>query len=89
VRYSGAALPLVLSCLACSSEPLHRGLVANERPDLARTLTERTRAAVTAQLRRYHQFRELYDADDATRPNASMPNYCWSALVAEMMLEDP
>lgn len=68
---------------------LHRALVSADRPDLARTLTERTHAAVTAQLRRYHQFRELYDADDASRPNTSMPNYCWSALVAEMMLEDP
>jgi len=54
----------------------------------AHELTQRVVTAVTSQLRRVHQFRELYDADDPSLPNQSMPNYIWSSLVAEMMIED-
>ncbi len=66
---------------------LHRALLRYHRGDLAAELTDRTLAGVRAQLAEYHQFRELYDPDDAGRPNESMPNYVWSPLVALMMLE--
>lgn len=67
---------------------LHRGLVDAGRADLARELTTRTSLGVVTQLRRVHQFREHYDPDRLDAPNDSMPNYCWSALVTQMMLED-
>lgn len=65
---------------------LARGLEDAGRVDLARDLTERTEAAVMAELRRSHQFREHYSADDPLLPNESMPNYLWSALVADAIL---
>lgn len=66
---------------------LAKGLRAAGRAAEARTITERTVRAVSAKLRELHQFRELYDPDDARAPNLSMPNYNWSAMVGEMMLE--
>lgn len=66
---------------------LARGLRAAGRAAEARTITERTVRAVSAKLRELHQFRELYDPDDARAPNLSMPNYNWSAMVGEMILE--
>jgi hypothetical protein len=66
---------------------LFRALLRYHRHDLAAELTDRTLAGVRAQLVEHHQFRELYDPDDAGRPNESMPNYIWSPLVALMMLE--
>ncbi len=66
---------------------LFRALLRYHRQDLADELTDRTLAGVRAQLVEHHQFRELYDPDDAGRPNESMPNYVWSPLVALMMLE--
>lgn len=65
-----------------------RGLRREGRPDLARQVTARVTAAVAAQLRRTHQFRELYHPDDLEAENRSMGNYDWSALVALMMMED-
>ncbi|HRH00201.1 MAG TPA: trehalase family glycosidase, partial [Polyangiaceae bacterium] len=67
---------------------LQRGLVASGRPDVATELSRRTRAGVIAQLARTHQFRELYNPDDQSAPNASMPNYVWSTLAALMMMEE-
>jgi hypothetical protein len=64
-----------------------RGLRAYGEKELADEVEKRTRAAVTDQLARYHQFRELYDPDDASAPNDSMPNYLWSAMAALMMIE--
>jgi hypothetical protein len=65
-----------------------RGLRREGRPDLAQAITTRVTAAVAAQLRRTHQFRELYHPDDLEAENRSMGNYDWSALVALMMAED-
>ena len=55
--------------------------------DRADELARRALAAVATQLRRVHQFRELYDADDPDATNDSMPNYVWTALIAQMMRE--
>ncbi len=66
---------------------LARGLRRYHRHDLADELTQRTLAAVQAQLVKHHQFRELYNPDDEARPNESMPNYVWTPLIALMMVE--
>lgn len=65
-----------------------RGLRESGRPDLAHEVTVRVTEAVTEQLRRTHQFRELYNPDDLRAENRSMGNYNWSALVAMMIQED-
>ena len=65
-----------------------RALREQGHPERATTLTARALAAVTTQLRRVHQFRELYDADDPQAPNDSMPNYVWTALIAQMLREE-
>ncbi|MHB8873595.1 MAG: amylo-alpha-1,6-glucosidase [Myxococcaceae bacterium] len=67
---------------------LARALAAEGENAAAHDLTLRTFGAVRTQLERVHQFRELYDADDPGAPNHSMPNYIWSALAAQMKLED-
>ena len=59
-----------------------RELGETERAD---ELADRVVAAVAAQLRAVHQFRELFDADDPVAPNVSMPNYVWTALVADLL----
>ncbi len=64
-----------------------RGLRAAGETALADEITLRARAAVSAELSRSHLFRELYDPDDAGPPNASMPNYVWSSMIALMALE--
>ncbi|MDP2343098.1 MAG: hypothetical protein Q8O67_19230 [Deltaproteobacteria bacterium] len=67
-----------------------RGLLASGDVDeraAAVTLIDATVDAVAAQLVRHHQFRETYHPDDDDAVNDSMPNYIWSALVAEMMIE--
>jgi hypothetical protein len=67
-----------------------RGLLASgddDERDAALTLVDKTVDAVAAQLERHHQFRETYHPDDDDADNDAMPNYLWSALVAEMMLE--
>jgi neutral trehalase len=66
---------------------LVRGLRGYGEQALADEIVARTKASVIAELGRDHQFRELYDADDPARPNASMPNYVWSSMAALMMLE--
>ncbi|MCC6747791.1 MAG: hypothetical protein IT371_09050 [Deltaproteobacteria bacterium] len=67
---------------------LARGLRGAGKPELARQLTRRTYDAVAAQLRRHHQFREHYNPDDQDAPNRSMANYIWSAMVAELLLDE-
>ncbi len=64
-----------------------RGLIELGERDLARDLVQRTYAAVAAQLRAVHQFREIYNPDDAAVSNRSMPNYVWSSMIALMMIE--
>lgn len=66
---------------------LERALLAAGEREAARVLVERTERSVMTQLRALHQFRELYDPDDASAPNHSMPNYVWSAMVPLMRLE--
>ncbi len=65
-----------------------RALVAAGDRAHAQELTRNVLAAVSAQLRAVHQFRELYSPDDAAENNQSMPNYIWSSMVALMMLEN-
>jgi glycogen debranching enzyme len=66
---------------------LMRGLLGVGEVERARELTAKTLAAVAAQLKVVHQFRELYHPDDARVANRSMPNYIWSAMAALMLLE--
>ena len=70
---------------------LVRGLRAAGETALADDITARTLAAVRGLLGRTSQFRELYDPDlprlGRPPPNASMPNYLWSAMAALMVLE--
>jgi putative isomerase len=66
-----------------------RGLRAGGDTALANEITSRTLAAVRAELSRSHQFRELYDPDDAAPANASTPNHVWGAMAALMVLEGP
>jgi Trehalase len=64
-----------------------RGLRAYGETALAEEITLATLAGVRMELQRSHQFRELYDPDDAVPLNGSMPNYVWSAMGALMVLE--
>jgi len=64
-----------------------RGLRASGETALADEITRRVQAAVRAELTQSHVFRELYDADQTSAPNASMPNYLWSSMSALMALE--
>jgi len=64
-----------------------RALSGLGEDELARELADRVSAAVESQLAAYHQMRELYDPDDAAQPNDSMPNYIWTAMVAQLMWE--
>ena len=64
-----------------------RGLRASGEGALADEITRRVQASVSAELAQSHLFRELYDADGTTAPNASMPNYLWSSMSALMALE--
>ncbi len=66
---------------------LMRGLLDMGQDALAVELTRKVLEAVRIQLAAVHQFRELYDPDDLTAPNHSMPNYIWSTMVALMMME--
>jgi len=66
---------------------LVRGLRASGEAALADQITLATLAGVRQELGRSNQFRELYDPDDATPANASMPNDVWSAMAALMVLE--
>jgi hypothetical protein len=66
-----------------------RGLRDAGEHALADDILDRTKGAVITELSRSHQLRELYDADDAARPNASTPGDVRSALIALMMLEKP
>jgi hypothetical protein len=66
-----------------------RGLRDAGEGALADEITARVASAVRAQLARDHQFRNRYDADDATAPNSAMPNYVGGALAALMLLEEP
>lgn len=54
---------------------------------LAADLATRVSATVTQRLAADHQFRELYDPDDSSAVNDSMPNYIWTAMAAQMLLE--
>jgi len=64
-----------------------RALVDQGETDLALDLAVRVADTVTAVLAREHQLRELYDPDDEAAPNDSMPNYIWTAMAAQMLLE--
>lgn len=64
-----------------------RGLYAYGERELARAIALRAHEAVTLELARSHQFRELYDPDDAAPRNDSEPNYLWSAMSALLLLE--
>ena len=64
-----------------------RALTGSGEDELARELADRVRVSVVTKLADHHQFRELYDPDDVTAPNDSMPNYVWTAMVAQLMWE--
>jgi len=64
-----------------------RSLIDSGEHERAAELALRVRDAVVAKLAEYHQFRELYDPDDAAAPNESMPNYIWTAMVTQLLWE--
>ncbi len=66
---------------------LMRALLDHGEHERAGQLADRVYTSVTAQLAETHQFRELYDPDEADADNLSMPNYIWTAMVAQLLLE--
>lgn len=64
-----------------------RALQDHGQDELAAELATRVSSTVAHRLALDHQFRELYDPDDQAAPNDSMPNYIWTAMAAQMLLE--